>query len=197
MAEDLTPRASPTRGIAALDRIAEQLADAAGLRLGIADSPAELIAAHRLRYRDASEQGRATAEADVDGMARDGFDSRALQICGWDGEVLVATLPLVLPMPGKRLPCEHAFEVSVEPSGEVVDLGRPLVATGLRGDRARRASAGLLAQAWFEARARGYTAMAGVAPPADVERYRALGLAVEVLAPSDSRRALFRVPELA
>ena len=185
------------RGIAGLDRLAEELADAAGLRLAVADSPAELIAAHRLRYRDASRQGTATAEGDADGLERDAYDSRALQICAWDGEVLVGTLRLVLPMPGKRLPAEEAFSVDVEPVGEVVDVGPPVIATELGGERAQRAADGLLAQAWFEARARDYLVLAGIASPGLVSRYRALGLDVEILGrDGDDRNAIRVAPSM-
>jgi len=81
------------RGIAGLDRLAEELAAACPPRLGIADSPAELLAAHRL--------------------ARAAFDARSLQICAWDGDTLVGTLRLALPMPGKRLPVEEEFDLTV------------------------------------------------------------------------------------
>ncbi|MEA2168260.1 MAG: hypothetical protein QOF76_1560, partial [Solirubrobacteraceae bacterium] len=137
------------RGIGALDRLAEELAGAAGLRLGVADSPAELTTAHRLRYRHAVEHGMAD---DGDGMLSDAYDSRALQICAWDGEALVGTLRLVLPMPGKLLPAEEAFSVAVEPAGEVVDVGPPVIASELIRERAQRIADGLLAQAWFETR---------------------------------------------
>src|SRR5436190_9341527 len=125
---------APVRGIAGLDRLAEGLAAAGGLRLAVADSPAELIAAHRLRYRDAGDRGTTTPAGERDGLERDAFDSRALQICAWDGDVLVGTLRLVLPMPGKRLPVEEEFRLSVAPPGEVVDVGPPAVSDRLGGE---------------------------------------------------------------
>jgi len=179
------------RGIAALDRLAEELATAAGVELGVADSPSELIAAHRLRYRDASSHGRATAADDADGIERDVFDARALQICAWDGDVLVGVLRLVLPMPGKRLPTEEIVGLDVAPAGEVVDVGQPVVELG--GERGRRAAAGLFAQAWFETRARGYLVMAGIVPERLLDRYRELGLDVEVLAHGDGDRCSVRL----
>jgi hypothetical protein len=176
-----TSPSAPARGIGALDRIAEQLAAEAGVGLGVAESPAELIAAHRLRYRDAVERGQATAESTRDGLERDTFDTRALQICAWDGDTLVGTLRLVLPMPGKPLPIEAAFGLTVEPANEVVDVGAPVVAAQVGGERSRRVADGLLAQAWFETRARGHLVMAGIASASLVERYRALGIDVEIL----------------
>jgi hypothetical protein len=181
------------RGIGALDRLAEELAAAAGLRLGVADSPAELIAAHRLRYRHASEHGTATAADDADGMQNDGYDHRALQICAWDDEVLVGTLRLVLPMPGKLLPAEEAFSVTVEPAGEVVDVGPPVIAPELAREGAQRVADGLLPQAWFETRARGYLVMTGLASSRLVGRYRALGLDVELLGRDGGDRNAIRV----
>jgi hypothetical protein len=181
------------RGVGALDRLAEELAGAAGVRLGVAESPAELIAAHRLRYRHASQRGRATAADDADGLQNDAYDSRALQICAWDGEAVVGTLRLALPMPGKLLPVEAAFSITVEPAGETVDVGPPVLATGLGGERAQRVADGLLAQAWFETRARGYLVMAGVASSRLVGRYRALGLEVELLGRDGGDRNAIRV----
>jgi hypothetical protein len=180
----------PVRGIGALDRVAEQLAASAGVSLGVADSPAELISAHRLRYREASERGRTTAEGDRDGLERDGYDSRALQVCAWDGETLTGSLRLVLPMPGKRLPVEEAFGITVDPVGEVVDLGPPVLAAALGGQRARDVADGLLAQAWFETRARGHVVMAGIASSRQVERYRALRLEIEELGRLGDRAAV-------
>jgi hypothetical protein len=183
------------RGIAALDRLAEDLAGAVELRLGVADSPAELTAAHRLRYQHASEHGRATAQDDPDGLERDGYDSRALQICAWQDDAVVGTLRLVLPMPGKHLPVEEAFGVGVEPAGEVADIGPPLVASEL-GERARNVADALLAQAWFETRARGYLVMGGIASSRLVARYRALGLDVEVLGRAGDRHAFRLDPSI-
>jgi hypothetical protein len=184
------PPSGPARGVGALDRVAERLAAEAGAELRVADSPAELIAAHRLRYRDASEQGRTTAEDDRDGLERDTYDTRSLQIGAWDGDTLLGTLRLVLPMPGKPLPVEEAFGLTVEPAGEAVDLGAPVVARRLAGTWARQVADGLVAQAWFETRARGYLAMAAIASTRLVERYRALGLDVEVLGRLGDRAAV-------
>ena len=187
----------PARGVGALDRVAERLAADAGVELGVADSPSDLIAAHRLRYRDASEHGRSTAEGDRDGLERDAYDTRALQICAWDGDdTLVGTLRLVLPMPGKRLPVEEAFELAVEPAGEVVDVGSPVVAQGLASERARQVADGLVAQAWFETRARGYLVMAAIASSRLTEHYRALGLDVEVIGRLGDRHALRLDPSI-
>jgi len=168
----------------------------AGVELGVADTPSDLIAAHRLRYRHASEHGRQSVEGDRDRLERDAYETRALQICAWDGDPLVGTLRLVLPMPAKRLPVEEAFGLTVEPSGEVVDVGPPVLAAALAGDRARRLADGLLAQAWFETRPRGYLVMAASASSRLAERYRALGLDVEVIGRLGDRQALRLDPSI-
>jgi hypothetical protein len=180
---DLKPT-RPARGIAALDRLAERLTGATELRLAVADSPAELIAVHRLRYRDVTERGLAQPGEHPDGLERDAYDARALQVCAWDGDVLAGTVRLVLPVPGKRLPTEEAFDLTVESAGEVVDIGRVLVSPRLGADAAQRAWGGLFAQAWFETRARGYTGMTSAASAPRIERYRALGVVFDILGPA-------------
>jgi hypothetical protein len=59
--------------------------------------------------------------------------------------------------------------------------------------RAQRIADGLLAQAWFEARARGYLVMAGVASSRLVGHYRELGLAVEELGRAEADRNAVRL----
>jgi hypothetical protein len=174
---------TPVRGIAVLDRRAGELAAAAGVRLGVADSPAELIAAYRLRARETGTTP--TVQSDPDA-----FDARALQICAWDGETLVGTLRLVLPVPGKRLPLEQEFGLAVEPAGEVVELCAPLVTPEWSGQPRRRVEDGLVAQAWFETRARDYRVMAAAVSPQLAARYGALGLGVEPLARLGDRSAV-------
>ena len=90
---------------------------------------------------------------------------------------------LVLPVPGRRLPTAEAFELRVEPAGEVVDLGRLLVGPGFRGDPSQRAWGGLFALAWQETRLRGYEVMAGVA---SVRLLSAIGCSgsTEILGPT-------------
>ena len=108
----------------------------------------------------------------------------------------MGTLRLVLPMPGKRLPVEEAFDLAVEPAGEVVDVGPAVVAPGLGSERARQVADGLVAQAWFETRARGYLVMAAIASSRLAERYRALGLDVEVIGRLGDRNALRLDPSI-
>jgi N-acyl-L-homoserine lactone synthetase len=163
-------------GIAALDALAGQLLLRAGVRIGVAHTIVELGSVHRLRHRDVSTM--------PEGLEPDPYDDHALQLAAWRGTALVGTMRLVLPVPGRRLPTEDAFGLEVAPGGEVVDLGRLLVGPASRGDPAHRAWGGLFALAWQEARARSYTVIAGIASAQLVERYRSLGVHVEVLGPS-------------
>jgi hypothetical protein len=171
-------------GIAALDDLAGQLLLRAGARLGVAHTEAELEDVFRLRYDHVVRHGWARAEELPEGLERDADDDRALQLGTWRGPALVGTMRLVLPVPGRRLPTEAAFDLEIEPRGEVVDVGRLLIGAPYRGDPAHRVWGGLFALAWQETRARGYTVLAGVTSAREVETYRSLGLAFEVLAPA-------------
>jgi len=75
----------------------------------------------------------------------------------------------------------------------VVDVGPPVTAPALAGEGAQRVADGLLAQAWFETRARGYLVMTGLASSRRVGRYRALGLDVELLGRDGGDRNAIRV----
>jgi hypothetical protein len=163
-------------GVAALDALAGQLLLRAGVRIGVAHTIEELGAVHRLRHRHMS--------SGPDALAPDPYDDHALQLAAWRGTALAATMRLVLPTPGRRLPTEDAFELEIEPRGEVVDVGPLLVGPAARGDATHRAWGGLFALAWQESRARSYMVMAATASTQLVERYRSLGVHVELLGPS-------------
>jgi N-acyl-L-homoserine lactone synthetase len=171
-------------GIAALDALAGQLLLRAGVRIGVAHTIAELEAVHRLRHRDVSADGWPGSASPTDALEPDPYDDHALQLAAWRGTTLAASMRLVLPMLGRRLPSEEAFDLDIEPRGEVVDLGRLLVGPASRGDPAHRAWGGLFALAWQESRARSYAVIAGIASTPLVERYRSLGVHVEILGPS-------------
>jgi hypothetical protein len=171
----VSARAEVAPGIVALDALAGQLLLRAGVRIGVAHTIVELGAVHRLRHRD---EGTAP-----EAMEPDPYDDHALQLAAWRGSTLAATMRLVLPVPGRRLPTEDAFDLDIEPRGEVVDVGDLIVGPAAQGDSAHRVWGGLFALAWQEARARSYTVMAGIASPQLVERYRSLGVHVDVLGP--------------
>ena len=160
-------------GVAGLDALAGHLLLRAGARIGVAHTLSELQAVHRLRARYLP-----------DALERDAYDDRALQLGAWRGNELVGTIRLVLPVPGRPLPTEEMFQIEIEPRGEVVDVRRLLIAPALRGDPDHRVWGGLVALAWQEARARGYSVLAGVVSDAELARCRALGLHTEMLGPA-------------
>src|SRR5262245_22108443 len=96
---------------------------AAPIRFSVAQSLAEREAAYRLRYQALLDRGAKPADF-PDGLEHDEHDERALQILGWDGNNPIATGRIVLPAPNILLPTEQAFGLTIEPRGQVVDIGR-------------------------------------------------------------------------
>src|SRR5258707_11385790 len=94
-------RAEIDSALASVDAFAAQrIALAAPIRFDVAQSPAELEAVYRLRYQVAIERGWATPADMPDGLERDAYDDRAVQIVGWDKEGSVAVVRLVFPHSG-------------------------------------------------------------------------------------------------
>jgi len=185
LAEEVSRRTMPDApGALALDELAARLALRAGARIGVAHTVAELEAVYRLRDEHAVRHGWAGTDALPEGLERDADDNRALQLGAWRGTTLVGTLRVVLPVPGRALPTEEAFDLELEPRGEVVDVGHLLVGAPYRGDPAHRLWGGLFALAWQEARARGYSVLAGAGSEREVATYRSLGLGFEILGPA-------------
>jgi hypothetical protein len=180
-AASYSPAEAP--GLVALDALSRRLLAAApALRVAPASTDAERDAVHRLRYAHVVAHGWSPREAHPDGLERDAYDARALQIAAWAGDDLAGTVRLVLA--GARLPVEDAFGLEVEPRGQVVEVGRLLIAPAHRGDPAHAIWGALFACTWLEARARGHSVLAGTASPALIARYAAIGLHFEVLAPA-------------
>jgi hypothetical protein len=182
----LEPAGAPvTVGLPALDRLSERLlAAAAPLRVAVAATPAEREAAYALRYRQVIAGGWARREDLPDGLEHDDHDPDALQITARDGDELVGTVRLVLPVAGRPLPVEDAFGIDVEPAGEVAEAGRLVIDPAHRGDAAHRAWGALFARAWLSLRERDLAVLAGTASPRMVAQLRALGLPFEILAPA-------------
>jgi N-acyl-L-homoserine lactone synthetase len=177
-------RPTAQEGRALADTLAGQLvAMAAPVRFGLAASEAEKNAVYALRYRIVVEEGWVESDRLPDGIEKDTHDDRALHLVGWDGRSLVATARLVLPSSGHRLPTEEAFDVDIRARGEVVDLGRGLVARPYR-SRDHRLFLGLLATAWLESHARGFVLFCGATTMVLIERLREFGVDVDLLGPS-------------
>jgi len=169
-----------------MDKVARLLVDrAAPVRFMVATAASHRTAVYRLRYDVVVEEGWVDPSALPEGLEHDAFDEEAVHLVGWDGDVIAATARLVLPRAGAALPTEAAFGLDIEPRGEIVDLGRGIVARPYRG-RGHHLFFALLAMAWIETRARGFTRLCGTTAPSMLPHYSAMGFHVEIL--GESRR---------
>ncbi|MBI2925055.1 MAG: GNAT family N-acetyltransferase [Verrucomicrobia bacterium] len=176
------PIEASARRAGLVDALAERMiAQAEPVRFGLATSPGEKEAVFRLRYAVVLERGWGRPADFPDGLERDEYDADALHIVAWNDRRLVGACRLVCPRPGRPLPTEAAFGLTIEPRGRVIDAGRLCVA---RADRWLGAKlwGGLLARAWIELRALGFTWACSVVTPAGVRLYRRLGIRLEPLA---------------
>jgi N-acyl-L-homoserine lactone synthetase len=161
-----------------------------------ARSASEREAVFRLRHRVAVESEWITPETIPDGLERDHFDDVAIHIAGWDGESLAATVRLVLPAPGERLPTEEAFDILIHGRDSVADWGRIAVAPEYR-DEKHRVFWGLMFAAWLEGRLRGYHRVAGISSQGMIDRYREAGMTITVLGEPKWHWGELRYPMLA
>lgn len=140
--------------------------------------------AFRLRYRAITHHGWAHPEDYPDGLETDHRDDKALHIVGWDGAIPAAAARLIFPTAGQRLPTEEAFDLEIEPVGRVVDMGRVTVEPAYSSIQ-HRVLAGLMAFAWREIAARGYTDACGAfASRAAIRIYQHMGFKTKILAPA-------------
>lgn len=162
--------------LGSVDALTTQLiAWAAPVRFEVARTPADIEAAYRLRYRVALERGWATAADLPDGLERDTYDDRAMQITAVkDGEPVGLTR-LVFPSPGLRLPTEEIYNVDIEPHGQVVEISRTTVIVP-HSEIQHRIFGGLLSRAWHEIRARGYYRFCGYAALPLLQLYSFMGI---------------------
>jgi N-acyl-L-homoserine lactone synthetase len=156
------------------------VAAAAPVRLEVAATQAEREAVYRLRYEVVVSRGWARPEELPEGMETDSFDERAIHILGWDGGDLVATARILLPSEGAALPTEQAFGLTIEPRGQVADMGRQIVSPAYSSPQ-HRLFAGLLARTWLEIRAAGYSLICGDFSASMLRLYRMLGFKVTPL----------------
>jgi N-acyl-L-homoserine lactone synthetase len=167
----------------------------APLAFGLARSSNELEAVYRLRYEVVMDQGWASPEGLPDGLERDAFDDRALQIVAWDGGELVGTTRLVAPQAGCRLPTEQAFDLEIGDRGRVIDMGRTCRAPR-RQDSDHRIIWGLLCQSWIELRRLGFVEICGIFSPGMSRFYKRLGFRVEILGAARAHWGEDRYPVL-
>jgi len=159
------------------------VAAAAPLRFCVAQSQEDLQAVYRLRYEVIIARGWAQPEDLPDGRECDEYDDHAVHIAAWDGPHIAATSRIVLPAPDVVLPTERAFGIKLEPHGQVVDMGRQIVAHAYSNVE-HLVFAALLAQTWLEIHARGYTLVCGDFTLAVTRLYRLMGFQVAQVGPA-------------
>ena len=146
-------------------------------RVAAEDSEREI--AYRLRGSAVLDRGWCTAGDLLDGMERDGYDDRAIQVIGWDGDVAMSTGRVVLP-PG--LPTEEACEIVVEPRGEVVDVGRMCVAPSYQ-SLEHAALIGLMCRLYLAMREHDFAVACGMMSVPARAMMGLFGLQLEILGP--------------
>jgi N-acyl-L-homoserine lactone synthetase len=184
------PITPPLASLQLVDELSHKLVGAAQpLHFDIARTEAQRTAVFRLRYAAVIAHGWAPPEAMPDGMERDSYDQYAIHITAWDGDVLAATTRLILPAPGRLLPTEAAFGLTVEPQGRVADMGRQTVARAYSNMR-HRVFAAILAKTWLEMRSCGYSLVCGDFSAGMLRLYRMLGFKVTQLGPAQQHSSL-------
>ena len=177
---DASARADPVDRLEELARAL--LRQASSVQFAIARTEEERAAIYRLRHSVVIERGWARPEELPDGLERDEWDDGALHVAGSIAGDLIACGRLVFPAPGRPLPVEAVFDLTVEPVGQVVEFDRLVVSRAV-GDRGHRVFMGLVAACWLEAHARGFHVWAGIQSRLITRLYRSLGFEVEVLGP--------------
>lgn len=173
------------------ERALERLAP---LEFEIAAGEEDRDAVLRMRYECVVAEGWARPEDHPDGRAREADDAGAIFVVCRDGGALAASMRIVAPTPGGRLPTERDFGVRARPQGSAVDVGRLVVAPAARAGRSHRIVGGLCARAWLETWARGYRRVISSATPDLIEFYGSLGMHVTVLGPARDHWGARRAP---
>ncbi len=167
-----------------IDAVAEKVVTwVAPIHFALAQTDAEREEVYRLRYQAVVERGWLTPEDLPEGLEFDEYDRRAVHVVAWDNAMLAATSRLVFPAPGLKLPTEAAFELEIEPRGNVVDAGRFVVARAYSNIE-HRVLAALIAHTWLQVRACGYSQVcAAFASRTMIRLYRKMGVLAVPLAP--------------
>jgi hypothetical protein len=165
-----------------LDLLVTRLLARSPFMYRVAEDDRERELAYRLRGQVVVDRGWRTDDELPGGLERDQYDDRALQVLGWDGDVVMSTGRVVLP-PG--LPTEDACDLVVDPPGEVVDVGRMCVVPGHQGLE-HAALIGLMCRLYLEMRSHGYSVACGMMSDRAQVLVRHLGLTVERLGPPRS-----------
>jgi len=162
-----------------LDALVSRMLSRSPFDYRVAADDSEREIAYRLRAEAVLDRGWCTPEDLAGGMERDGYDDRAIQVIGWDGQVPMSTGRVVLP-PG--LPTEEACGIVVEPRGEVVDVGRMCVARGYQ-SLEHAAFIGLMCRLYQAMRENGFRVACGMMSAQARSLVGLLGLRLEILGP--------------
>src|SRR5215467_13747143 len=162
-----------------LDALVTRMLSRSRFDYRVAASDAEREIAYRLRAGAVLDRGWSTESDLPDGMERDKFDDRAIQVIGWDADVAMSTGRVVLP-PG--LPTEAACGIVVEPRGEVVDVGRMCVARNYQ-SLEHAALIGLMCRLYLTMREHGYRVACGMMSAPARALMSLFGLQLEILGP--------------
>jgi hypothetical protein len=173
-----------------LDALVSRMLSRSPFDYRVAADDSEREIAYRLRAEAVLDRGWCTPDDLPDGMERDGYDDRAIQVIGWDGQVPMSTGRVVLP-PG--LPTEEACGIVVEPRGEVVDVGRMCVARSHQGLE-HAAFIGLMCRLYLAMRENGFGVACGMMSAPARSLVGLLGLRLEILGPPRAHWNEPRVP---
>jgi N-acyl-L-homoserine lactone synthetase len=154
------------------------------IQFKVAQNESERLAAYHLRYQAVIEHGWLQPQDLHESLEHDEYDDQAIHILAWDGETPVATCRLILPREGLPLPTEVAFDIQVQPKGQVIDAGRFVVAHAYSSQE-HLLLACLLARTWLEVRTLGFSrCCAAFASRGMLRVFSRMGFHYQVLAPS-------------
>ena len=160
-----------------LDALVTRMLARSRFEYRVAASGSEREIAYRLRGSAVLDRGWCTAGDLPGGMECDGYDDRAVQVIGWDGDVAMSTGRVVLP-PG--LPTEEACGLVVEPRGGVVDVGRMCVAPSHQ-SLEHAAFIGLMCRLYLVMREHGFQFACGMMSAPARAMMSLFGLQLEIL----------------
>lgn len=160
-----------------LDSVVARMLSSSPFEYRLAANERERDVAYRLRGRVVLDRGWLTADELPDGRERDVYDERAVHVLGWDGEAPICTGRLVLP---PNLPTEELCGIVIEPSGDVVDVGRMCVASSHQ-SLEHAAFIGLMCRLYLQMRAHGFAVACGMMSAPARLLVAHLGLRLELL----------------
>lgn len=168
-----------------------ELAAPATFRLATND--ADVVAAQGLRGQAVLEQGWATADTLNEGLEQDADDDRATHLLAFRGRTLIGTCRLIYSEEGRLLPMEHTAGIRLPQAA--VEVGRVVIIDSTGRDQ-RAITAGLIARAWLELRARGQCRICGTVSAPMLRLLRRMGFLVRIVGPQVTTFGEDRCPVL-